>query len=297
MSDRWMTWRELPWGGRSQPHAGLIQFSEDLAAKSATADDASLLLEHALAESAQELTAECAAVLERTPTWSIVTGYGRAIPESLPVAVLNEVLDRDAGCWTDSEGEGQSLLVCPVDSQSGRLIAWWGRNLNDDQLPSALVLGRALGYGAGYVERQEATGRRIERLTSILGIARTFAQEKETQPLLERMAEDATRLLDCDRASIFIWDREHKQLIACPALGVEGGKLWLPDNKGIVGEVLQTREVTLVDDAYSDSRFDQSVDKSSGYKTRNLLCAPLYDADGKCIGVFELINKNDSTLR
>ena len=218
------------------------------------------------------------------------------MPELLPVAVLDEVLDRDSGCWTDSEGSDRSLLVCPLDSQSGRLIAWWGRNLTGDQLASALVLGRAIGYGAGLVARREATGRRIERLTSILEIARTFAQEKETQPLLERMAEDATRLLGCDRASIFIWDREHKQLIACPALGVEGGKLWLPDNKGIVGEVLQTREVTRVDDAYADPRFDQSVDKSSGYTTRNLLCAPLYDADGKCIGVFELINKNDGVF-
>ncbi|MBL8851401.1 MAG: sigma-54-dependent Fis family transcriptional regulator, partial [Planctomycetaceae bacterium] len=36
---------------------------------------------------------------------------------------------------------------------------------------------------------------------------------------------------------------------------------------------------------------DQSVDKSSGYRTQNLLCSPLYDAEGDRIGAFELINR------
>src|SRR5690606_30085720 len=36
----------------------------------------------------------------------------------------------------------------------------------------------------------------------------------------------------------------------------------------------------------------QSVDKSSGYTTRNLLCVPLLDASGELIGAFEGINKH-----
>src|SRR5690606_27383842 len=73
----------------------------------------------------------------------------------------------------------------------------------------------------------------------------------------------------------------------------EGGRLWLPDNQGIVGEVIQTGRTIRVDDAYADRRFDQTVDKRSGYKTRNLLCAALVDGEGQRIGAFELINKKD----
>ena len=47
-----------------------------------------------------------------------------------------------------------------------------------------------------------------------------------------------------------------------------------------------------VDDAYQDSRFSRKVDSTSGYKTRNLLCAPLYGSDKKLLGAFEVINKN-----
>ena len=51
----------------------------------------------------------------------------------------------------------------------------------------------------------------------------------------ERDASEATRLLHCDRSSIFIWDRERSEVVACPALGVEGNTLRLPDDVGIVG--------------------------------------------------------------
>jgi len=55
--------------------------------------------------------------------------------------------------------------------------------------------------------------------------------------------------------------------------------------------VIRSGKAINVEDAYADDRFDQSVDRSSGYQTRNLLCAPLYDPSGTCIGAFELINK------
>ena len=129
-----------------------------------------------------------------------------------------------------------------------------------------------------------------------LKLGRDFATEKETMPLLERIADKSTELLDCDRASIFLWDRDQRQLVACPALGVEGGRLWVPDDKGIVGDVVQSGRTIRVDDAYSDDRFDQSVDKESGYRTDTLLCAPLIDGGDKCIGAFELINKNGGTF-
>ena len=36
-----------------------------------------------------------------------------------------------------------------------------------------------------------------------------------------------------------------------------------------------------------DSRFDQSVDKSTGYTTRNVLCVPILDASGKIFAVIQ----------
>ncbi|MCH8333817.1 sigma-54-dependent Fis family transcriptional regulator, partial [Candidatus Sumerlaeota bacterium] len=73
-------------------------------------------------------------------------------------------------------------------------------------------------------------------------------------------------------------------------------ELRIPDSAGIVGEVIQTGATLRVDDAYSDSRFNPAVDKESGYRTRNLICVPMRDAEGRMIGAFEAINKNQGAF-
>ncbi len=99
-------------------------------------------------------------------------------------------------------------------------------------------------------------------------------------------------MLDCDRSRIFIRDRDRDEVEARPALGVKGASLRLPAREGIVGETLRTGRAIRVDDAYDDPRFNQDVDRRSGYRTRNLICVPLKDADGRIIGAFEGINRN-----
>ncbi len=59
-------------------------------------------------------------------------------------------------------------------------------------------------------------------------------QAEDTTPLLELIAQEATRLLNCDRSSIFLWNRERNEVEARPALGVKGASLRIPANEGIV---------------------------------------------------------------
>ena len=43
--------------------------------------------------------------------------------------------------------------------------------------------------------------------------------------------------------------------------------------------------------AYADLRFSPAFDKQTGYFTRSILCVPLINQDGKCIGVTQVLNK------
>src|SRR5262249_22066108 len=154
-------------------------------------------------------------------------------------------------------------------------------------LPRILVAARALGWGCDVTGRLDLARQRIERLRTTLKIASQLGSVRETKPLLEMIAAEAARLLDADRASIFIWDREHHEVVACPALGYEGSALRIPDDSGIVGECLHGGRAIRVDDAYRDARFNRQVDAKSGYTTRNLVCVPLLDEKGQRIGAFE----------
>ncbi len=145
------------------------------------------------------------------------------------------------------------------------------------------------------VEHHSLAGQVVD-LRALLDVTRRLAVIKNTEELLEAIASEAASLLDAERASIFIWDRERGELIARPALGVEGKVLRVPDDQGIVGAVLKGGEPTVVNDVRSDPRFSADVDRRLGFQTRNLIAVPLSDPRGRRLGVFEVLNKRSGSF-
>jgi Nif-specific regulatory protein len=233
----------------------------------------------------------------RAPQWEIVARYGRERLPDLSGDILADALDSERGALVEP-GAGETLLVVPVvlANEPGSVLVLDGTDVSNVTAELAVTLGRVLAGLLWVCERVERGDRELHRLEETLRIASNLALVDETEPLLEMIAEEATHILNCDRASIFIRDAERREVVACPALGVQGNTLRLPDDKGIVGQVIQTGDAVKVDDAYHDPRFDRSVDRDSGYRTRNLLCVPLRDPKKKLIGAFEVINKNDGTF-
>lgn len=277
----WMSWVEVPWLQRSAASSSLIKFCERFVHLDS--------LPEMMTELAAEFGVPRCSLVVRRQSWATVAARGETL-DSLPSAQLGDVIDRDAGVFGKSAGD-LPLMLLPTASIEQHVLVLSGPRLEGSQLAEGLALARVLGQRLNQLGRLEKAERHVDRMRTMIGLAHSFAGETDTQKLLERIAEEGARILGSDRASIFLWDKEQHLLIACPALGIEGGKLFLPDHRGIVGETIQTQKTILVDDAYSDARFDQSVDKKSGYITRNLLCVPLFDAQGECIGAFELINK------
>ncbi len=70
----------------------------------------------------------------------------------------------------------------------------------------------------------------------------------------------------------------------------------LPIGKGLAGFVAEKGETILIPDTYADPRFNPEIDKQSGYRTRNMLCMPMKNKDGKLIGVFQLLNKKEGAF-
>lgn len=214
--------------------------------------------------------------------WELVAATAKE-PEP-PWELMAEALDRDrawaADGWTAAplreEGvQGQVLVVAgtlpepPVSTAA-------------DQLAAALASVRIR-----YRQQQ-----RIHRLETILDIATQWQQSQATDDLLQRMAEAATQLLGAERASIFLWDKPNRTLVGRPALGIEEGELRIPDDVGVVGQVVHSGEPRRVDTAEAPAEIDHSVDDELGFETRNLLCVPLQSSSGGFFGAFELINKS-----
>ena len=255
------------------------------------ATDAVCYLRNQCVELAAELEASWLAVLRRVPgpDWEVVAEFGRA-PDARPVELWESANDLEVSGFLKSSPCQFALPF--VDCGVGQLVVGTSRSSAAElTLPSAMIVG-ALNTALPLAVRQSELSRQLDRLRSTLDIASRLSGTEETASLLELIAGEAARLLDCDRSSIFLWDRERNEVEARPALGVPGSSLRVPASEGIVGETLRTGEAVTVNDAYADPRFNQSVDRQSGYRTRNLICVPLKDADGSIVGAFEGINRN-----
>lgn len=262
------------------------------------ADSTSSFLAGELSELATELAVQWIAVIRRIPgpDWQIVESHGRHTLEKKPRQFWDEALERESA-GTAVVDSNWSLFAVPLETcDHGDLLVGASRNSDSQLLSSAVLASRSLSLAMDLASRQVESRRHVDRLKSTLDIASRLSTTDETAPLLDLIAQEATRLLDCDRSSIFLWDKARNEVEARPALGVKSGSLRLSSKEGIVGETLKTGTAIVVNNAYEDPRFNQEVDRASGYRTNNLICVPLRDADGEIVGAFEGINRNNGLV-
>jgi adenylate cyclase len=105
--------------------------------------------------------------------------------------------------------------------------------------------------------------------------------------------DKASRLLNADRSSLFVVDEERGELWSRIAQGLEVREIRVPIGQGIVGSVAATGERVNLPDAYADRRFNQAIDRRTGYRTRAILCAPVRDPAGRIVAVLQLLNRLD----
>lgn len=131
--------------------------------------------------------------------------------------------------------------------------------------------------------------KQIADLQTVLEISRELSATNELTPLLEKVERAARGVLECERATVFLFDREKNELYSRMATGVDA--IRFSADRGIAGEVIRTGEVINVPDAYADARFNADIDRQTGFRTRNLLTFPLVGFDNSIVGVLQVLNK------
>ena len=133
-------------------------------------------------------------------------------------------------------------------------------------------------------------------LTALLNVARTLAAETSLEHLLKTVAEEIKKVLDADRCTVFLLDKTKNELVSKIALGMGTQELKFPADKGLSGYVAQSGEIINIKNAYADSRFNQDIDKETGYHTETILCMPIWNMKHEILGVFQVLNKLNGTF-
>jgi Nif-specific regulatory protein len=121
------------------------------------------------------------------------------------------------------------------------------------------------------------------------GVLRRINEEADLSALLQLIREEACRVLQAEKASVFLLDREQCELWF--PLPENGQVLRLDARLGIAGACAATGEAMNVKDVQSDPRFFSGIDVATRGRTQTLLALPVRDRNGEIFGVFEAVNK------
>ena len=130
--------------------------------------------------------------------------------------------------------------------------------------------------------------RRIDKLNRILDIARAMTVERELDPLLDPIVSAASSVVDADRCTLFVLDRDKQELWS--KVSQRASTIRIGVGVGIAGAVAETNASLNIPDAYADERFNRAIDAETGYHTRSILCVPMRSTRGEVVGVLQALN-------
>jgi PAS domain S-box-containing protein len=136
-----------------------------------------------------------------------------------------------------------------------------------------------------------------EKLGTAIEISSIVHSTLNLSEVLKLIMKYVNRVTDSVASTMMLLDDETRELVFSVPTGPKEESLIdirIPTDKGIAGWVVEHEEPVLVPDVREDPRFSQEIDKTIGFETKSVLCAPI-KARTKLIGVLEVINKVDNT--
>jgi len=219
------------------------------------------------------------------------SGEGEIIADAYADLRFNRDMDRRSGYRT------RNILCVPIRNRKHEVIGIT-QALNkrggdfdseDRQLLEALSQQAASALENARIFEKVERAQREEAL--LLEVVSSIASEIFLEPLLQKIIDAATLLLEANRGSLFLYDPARSELYSRVAGGAPINEIRFPSNAGIAGECFTAGAPINIPDAYADSRFNPEVDKRTGYQTNNMLCMPITTQHGTRVGVMQILNK------
>lgn len=144
-------------------------------------------------------------------------------------------------------------------------------------------------------EKIEELSDEKNRLTALLKVTRTISNELDLDTLLFKIMQEVKHILQADRCSLFMLDKDRNELWSRLAMGLKE-EIRVPVDKGIVGHVFASGQLLNIADAYKDPRFNPEIDKITGYKTQSVLSLPMHNKFHEVLGIFQVLNKKEGAF-
>jgi adenylate cyclase len=135
--------------------------------------------------------------------------------------------------------------------------------------------------------------KRLHLAETLLEVSRTTAALDSLDEILASLVTLTAVALRAERATLFLDDATTNELYSRSMTDHGPREIRMLNDKGIAGKVFQTGRGLVVNDAYEHPDFNPEIDETTGYETRQILCAPIRTGRGELIGVAQVLNRLD----
>lgn len=130
-------------------------------------------------------------------------------------------------------------------------------------------------------------------LLRLVELSVTLNSTLDFDELLQLITETATETLDCEAASILLYDEKNPRLFFAAATGSDPAKLAeipVPIDSSLAGTIFRTSQPLILNNVEQDPRHYSLVSDHIKFKTQSLLGVPMPIRD-QTLGVLEAVNK------
>ncbi|MCP4650885.1 MAG: HD domain-containing protein [PVC group bacterium] len=131
----------------------------------------------------------------------------------------------------------------------------------------------------------------MSKITFLNEIIAEILRENSIDSLLERAVRRITEILAAERVTFYFYNDEVNELWSYAVTDLEVSEIRVGVGEGIVGTAAARKRMVKVKDAYKCKFFNKKIDKQTGYRTKSVVCMPLFSRAKKLLGVVQVINK------
>jgi signal transduction histidine kinase len=139
---------------------------------------------------------------------------------------------------------------------------------------------------------------RHQQLLRLVELSMTLNSTLDLDDLLQLITATATELLNCEAASILLYDEKNPRLYFAAATGSDPAKLAeipVPIDNSLAGTIFRTNRHIILNNAEQDPRHYSMVSDHVKFKVKTLLGVPMPIRD-RIVGVLEAVNKRNSVF-
>ncbi|MBK25601.1 MAG: hypothetical protein CME70_16510 [Halobacteriovorax sp.] len=199
-----------------------------------------------------------------------------------------DLTGRVVRAFTNSLEDSEIIYGVEIDEEKGlgKFLEHYVMSFSSDRLKDCLI-------DSALKERYTKASDGFEMFSLLLSLFKDINQFGDKDGFIDNMLEEVVRIMNAQRATIFLINPDTNELEAISALGVDKSVLKFDYRLGIAGSVFTTGVALNIDTINQSTRFNDNFDKKLEFETKCIICHPIHNREDKIIGVIEVINKRN----